>query len=328
MLDVLHNSIRILKGAIHYVRDSKVKESLGNILPDYQEFLEDRKTRVSLCGRFNAGKSALINAILSDDIVTSKAIPSTGVITRIYYDDIEKFSFIRHAGEKIDKITISNTQLHEYTVKDNFQGGENVINIHQVDIGLPNELLRNIDLYDTPGLDDDKRMDTRTHTHLNKSDFIVFVIDVLQLRDLHELLMRYYNRLGKNVIFVANKMDALDENEQKEIIELAKVYYSGYYNPLTYNSDIFFVSAKNADFQFELLSSFFKNHISKNFEKIVAVSRVSIIKDEILQIYERTKLSIPTTNDCIEQRTLLNDKKILGKVLMELNQLIINTQLS
>lgn len=322
-INALETKARLLKNA-------ELREQVGSVFQENVRYTLYPKTRVSLCGRFNAGKSALINAILQTDVVISRPIPSTGTITRVYYNLSDSFYLVKIVNGIEESLPFSIEQLKDVTVKDNFNNSKNVKDICRVDIGLANDFLKgNIEIYDTPGLDDsDARMTEITMTHLDHSDFIIFVVDALQLKDLHELLMRYYKRLGKNVIFVANKMDAIDENDMQDIKELAKVYFADYYNPLTFNSDIFFVSAKAKDQSIEELSSYFRTFILSNAEKIAEVSRLSIIKDELLRIYEKIKSLVEDESDYNKKQLLLDDKRTLSSILIELGQQINTRQLS
>lgn len=319
----------LLKKTIRNTKDSEVKESIENILQSNQQFLNYGKTRVSFCGVFNAGKSALINAIMSSMVVISRPIPSTGVVTRLYYNSEETCSLTRRNGSREEiKFSLDNC-LEDITVKDNYNNSDNVKDILQVDIGVPSDFLKgDIELYDTPGLYDDEMMNTITYNHLDHSDFIIFVVDASQLRSLHELLMRYYNRLGRNVIFVANKMDLFEENEKQEIKELAETYFSDYFNPLTFNSDIFYVSAKNRDSQIDKLASFVKNSISENAGRIAAISRMSIIKYLLKQVYEDLKVKSSNELDKRKQRLLNDDKQLLNTLLLELNEKIKNKSIN
>lgn len=322
---------RLEKKTNRLLKDVQLQEWIEKVFQDNLQYALYPRTRISLCGRFNAGKSALINAMLQSKVVISRPISSTGVITRVYYCPTESYSLIKNINGNEEVLSFSVDQLKDVTIKDNFNKSENVKDIIRVDIGLANEFLKgNIELFDTPGLDDpDCRMSEITMKHLEHSDFIIFVVDALQLKDLNELLMKYYKRLGKNVIFVANKMDAIEEEKDKqEIKDLARVYFSDYYNPLTFNSDIFFVSSKTKDKNLLELSSYFKTFILSNTDKIAEVSRLSILKMEILKIYERLKIIIEGESDHIKKRVLLNDKKIISSILIELEHRITTKQLS
>lgn len=312
------------------LKNAELREQVKSVFQEHVRYALYPRTKVSLCGRFNAGKSALINAILQTDVVISRPIPSTGTITRVYYNPSESFSLVKIVNGAEESLPFSVEQLKDVTVKDNFNNSENVKDISRVDIGLANDFLKgNIEIYDTPGLDDsDNRMTEITMTHLDHSDFIIFVIDALQLKDLHELLMRYYKRLGKNVIFVANKMDAIEENDIQEIKDLARIYFSDYYNPLTFNSDIFFVSAKTKDKNVSELSFYFRKFILTNTDKIAKVSRLSILKYELQIIYDGLKCLIEDESDNNKKKLLSDDRRTLSTILIELKQKITTTQLS
>lgn len=123
-------------------------------------------------------------------------------------------------------------------------------------------------------------------------------------------------------------MDAIEEKDIQDIKELAWEYFSDYYNPLTFNSDIFFVSAKTNEQNIAELSLYFRNFILSNTEKIAEVSRLSILKFEIQEIYDRIKNIIEEETDRERKRLLLDDKKIISSILIELKQRITTKQLS
>ena len=329
MSERIDQALQLLNRTARLLKDDSIKQKVESLYQEIKMYCVYPKTKVSLCGKFNAGKSALINAILNNKVVISRAIPSTGVITRIYYNGKESYSVVKNENGRDVSVPFSGENLGDVTVKDNFNQSENVRGIVRVDIGIPNDLLKgDVELYDTPGLEDaDNNMDIITMNHLDQSDFIVFVVDCLQLKDLKELLMRYYKRKGKNVIFVANKMDALYDYEQKEIVDLAKVYFSEYYNPITFTSDIFFVSAKTSDTQIDKLASYCKQVVFKNAKKVATISRLSTIKYELQNIYDELKQFPETELDKKCQWVLRNDKNTLSQALIKLIELIKNAQL-
>lgn len=330
MKDGIEQSIKMLNTSLRLLKDDIIKQQIENTIKKYSQILFYPKTKVSLCGRFNAGKSALINSMIGDKIVISRPISSTGVITKLYYNRDNTYTLIKKIDGNEKSYSFSSEELKGNTVKDNFNHSDNVRDIVRVDIGLPNELLHcDVELYDTPGLDDvDNNMNEITMHHLDHSDFIIFVVDAMQLKDLKDLLMRYYNRLGRNVLFVANKMDCIEEEkEQQDIINLAKVYYSDYFNPLTYNSDIFFVSAKKHDSQIEALADFCKNNIFAKAKRIAQISRIAILKYEMQTVYNNLQQTISVEANKSHKRDLMDDKRVLSTILIDLKRLVTEYQL-
>ena len=202
---VFDNIIRKVKRTVTLIKNQQTKHDLELICNDWISVANYPRTKVSLCGKFNAGKSALINALFNKKIVISKPISSTGVITKIYYSERPEYFVIKLTGKGEVKQSFSPEQIKYLTVKDNFNNSENVRDIIRVEIGYPlMQLQEGLEIYDTPGLEDiDPKMNEITFSHIDETDFIIFVIDAMQLKDLKELLLRYYNYLGKNVIFVA-----------------------------------------------------------------------------------------------------------------------------
>ena len=342
--EAFDNIFRKVKHTVALVKTQQIKCDLEHIYNDWISIANHPRTKVSLCGKFNAGKSALINALFNEKIVISKPISSTGVITKIYYSEQPEYFVIKRIGRGEDKQRFSPEQIKDLTVKDNFNNSENVRDIIRVEIGYPLTLLQEgFEVYDTPGLEDiDPRMNEITFNHIDKTDFIIFVIDAMQLKDLKELLLRYYNYLGKNVIFVANKMDAIDDCDRDEIRDLAKVYYAEYYNPITFTSDIFFVSAKQQNSDIEVLAKYFKQHFGVNATRISFISRVSILLARIKNLYDKVKANqtnlmceINKTSDINQKTTLkrqqqmiLSDKQVLSQLMIELKNQITSQQLN
>ena len=93
-----HNSLcmisfikRLDKKANGLLKDVQLQKRIEEVFQENLQYAHYPRTRISLCGRFNAGKSALINAMLQSKVVISRPISSTGVITRVYYSPTESY---------------------------------------------------------------------------------------------------------------------------------------------------------------------------------------------------------------------------------------------
>jgi small GTP-binding protein len=264
-----------------------------NALLSLNETFANPRMRLVLCGRFNSGKSALINALLGKRLLISKMIPSTGSITRIYYSTTPFLKIIYKNGKEDKFQSLDIEQIKSYTVKNNFSNAnnDNIKEIACVEIGLDNEFLKNkIEIIDTPGLNDTEDMTNLTLSQLDRGDFAIFVIDASLLLDLKELLSHYYKYLGKNVMFVVNRMDFVpNDADKRDIRDLAKVHFSDYWNTATFNSELCFVSSKEDDPDIASFVESLKKLFSKGVEKISQTSRLSILQYYLDEIYSSIK---------------------------------------
>ena len=339
MLNNLIRAKQIIASATSFLKDSQNIRLIRNLVVAHPLSM-DESLRIAFCGRFNAGKSSLINVLLDDNIVVSSPIPSTCAITRIYYNKVYDYTVYEKTNNKIVAHIIDASGVQSNTVK-KWANKESCI--YQVDIGVPSVFLsEGIELFDTPGLDDDIKMTTITKEHLSKSDFVFFVVDSLQLKDLRDLLMSYYHKLGRNVLFIANKIDAIpNEDDRNEIAELAQVYYGDYFNPISYKSEIFYVSSRCGRDGISELFKFISDVLIRKKKRIIEISRLSSfifeiteIKNSITNSILKLQQKVLCTNDrlckteiidCIE--TMRSDKIIISNLIHDLKTLVLKLQI-
>lgn len=269
-------------------KNEDVSKICTALMSSYKDFMSEN-LRVSVCGCYDVGKSSFINAILRQNIVISSILPSTGVITKIGWGETTQCEVYYESGEVKN---ISLEELERFTVKDNSNQNRNLLGIREVCIQIPSSLLRKgVVLIDTPGLDDSSEMDEITYRQLDKSDFIIFILNALELQNKSDLVMRYYNRLGKNVIFVVNKMDyCRTKRDYQDVTGLANLYYKDYYNTITYTSDICFISAQGDNASLQYLIERLQDTFFSKKDRIMRVSRLSIIKDELNRLCDSLRL--------------------------------------
>lgn len=132
-----------------------------------------------IVGEFNAGKSALINALLGEKVLAEGATPTTSRVTLVKWGPL--------AAEQI--------------VDENFAV-----------VGYPLELLRELNIVDTPGTNAVIRQHERlTEDYVPRSDLVLFVTSAD--RPLTESERQFLERIlawGKKVIFVLNKADIFE----------------------------------------------------------------------------------------------------------------------
>ncbi len=136
-----------------------------------------------IVGEYNSGKSTFINALLGDEVFAMGDLPTTRAISILRY------------GEQGPPETIGeNVQLYHY----------------------PLEVLRDLDIVDTPGTNSIERMEEEiTRQFVPRADLILFVTSLLQPLTASELdFLAHIREWGKKVVFIVNGVDRRNSDEQ------------------------------------------------------------------------------------------------------------------
>ena len=137
-----------------------------------------------IVGEFNAGKSALINALMGDRYLTEGVIPTTSQLFLVRY------------GE-----TVSRAVTHD-----------DIAVVH-----LPVEWLREVNLVDTPGTNAVIRSHEQITEHfVPRSDLVLFVTSADRpFSESERAFLERIRRWGKKIVIVVNKMDMLQNEEER-----------------------------------------------------------------------------------------------------------------
>lgn len=136
-----------------------------------------------IVGEYNSGKSTFINALLGDEVFAMGDLPTTRAISILRY------------GEPGPPETIGeNVQLYHY----------------------PLEVLKDLDIVDTPGTNSIERMEEEiTRQFVPRADLILFVTSLLQPLTASELdFLAHIREWGKKVVFIVNGVDRRNSDEQ------------------------------------------------------------------------------------------------------------------
>lgn len=134
-------------------------------------------------GEYNSGKSTFINAILGDEVFAMGDLPTTRAISILRYGEAGPPETI---GEHV--------QLYHY----------------------PLDVLRDLDIVDTPGTNSIERMEEAiTREFVPRADLILFVTSLLQPLTASELdFLTHIREWGKKVVFIVNGIDRRNSDDQ------------------------------------------------------------------------------------------------------------------
>ncbi len=187
----------------------KVKANIRQLKSD----IDDDFFTIVVLGEFKRGKSTLVNALLKKDILISDVLPETAVIQAIMNDEEFKAQIVYKDGTYKDGYP-DKQFLSKVSAKED---GTEVIDY--VKIGVPTDFLGDkIVLVDTPGVADlnQQRIEV-TYNFVPKANAVIFVLDATSpmKRTEKEFIEEFLINQGINkVVFVINKMDSFDDEEE------------------------------------------------------------------------------------------------------------------
>lgn len=166
---------------------------------------------IVVVGEFNAGKSALVNALLGAKVLQEGAIPTTTRVTLVKYGDVVR---------------------------------ENVSPEDLAIVTYPLDLLREINIVDTPGTNAViRKHEELTREFIPRSDLVLFVTSADRpFTESERQFMEHIREWGKKIVIVVNKRDLLEE--EKSFQDVRKFVETNATQLLHMTPEIFFVSAK------------------------------------------------------------------------------------
>jgi small GTP-binding protein len=200
---VLNNETRSLLGA-----------SFGKLAQEHISKIRaclNTPFKIAVLGDFKRGKSTLVNALLTDNVLPTSVAPETITFNRIVYGDKKLIIGYLKDGRQLE---LSSDELHEEKLNKILQSYP----LDSISISYPFQWLNDVELVDTPGLGDLLlEHDTRVENYIKSADVVIYVISVLS--PLSETERNFLKRAVApldyaKVIFVINMIDLLKEPDQ------------------------------------------------------------------------------------------------------------------
>ncbi|MGD0533442.1 MAG: dynamin family protein [Methyloceanibacter sp.] len=176
--------------------------------------LADDRFNLVVIGRFNRGKTSLMNAIMGTDRLPTGILPLTSVITTISYGSKEQV--VLNYGGRILSQEISIDALPRYITQEG--NPANVQRIRKAEVQLPAEILRRgFHFVDTPGLGSAITENTRTtEEFLPEADAFLLVTSYESpLSDEEMRFFRVASSSARRIFIVLNKHDTVTPDERR-----------------------------------------------------------------------------------------------------------------
>lgn len=220
----IHDYLMELKRLMQpYMESQQISAWIAEI-DRLNEKLEHMSFQVAVVGEFKRGKSSFINALLRKQILPADVIPATATINRITYGN-EPASYISWKdGRPEEKIEIE--QLADYITKLTDSSAMQAKNIKEAVVRYPCRFCENnVDLIDTPGMNDDDAMNNVTIRELSNIDLAIVTLDPnapVSNTEVHFIAQLVESDQICQIVFVASKMDTVPAMYRERLLKLIR----------------------------------------------------------------------------------------------------------
>lgn len=200
------------------------KEILAEIR-SLQQRIAERKFRVAVVGEFNRGKSSLINVLLGKRILPEDVLATTATINRITYGAKPR-AYLAMKDGKSNTDAIPVEELASYVTKLTEESAQKAAEIQEAVVEYPTMFCyNNVDLIDTPGMNDAEEMNAVTVNRLENIDLTIVAVSALI--PFGETEQKFVVQLLESpnicqIVFAITYIDMIREKEREKIVSFLK----------------------------------------------------------------------------------------------------------
>jgi len=202
----------------------KKAHSIFKKTPEFMEFADEaagmleqfaRPLNLAVVGEFNTGKSTFINALIGEPVAPMGIEPVTATINIFRYAAEKKARVIYEDGVEEADINNLASYIDERHIKKNHAAA-----IKYVEIFYPAEILKSVNIIDTPGLNAPLvEHEVLTKDFLRDSDAILWLFDVQSAGKMTEKKsLEFISGFSRKTLAILNKIDTVNEAETLEVI--------------------------------------------------------------------------------------------------------------
>lgn len=294
----------------------KSVENLGNNIDDlqkeydwyvtYQSKLTSDLTKIAtdnlpltigIVGNSNTGKSSLINSLIGAKFLGIDELPATSKITVLSYHDskIPKIFKVEKDG-KIEETTYQEYirfGMHQY---EDTVDKEAVSKLEYFEVHYPAEVLKKIQIVDTPGFSTiSEEDDAITKAYLKKTDILLWIFDANKgtITDLELKLLQEVN--DKRIIAIINRIDMKPPFQRAKIVESFASKFN-FYKIFTYSAKEVFNFQKAVQYNTQIYNEIIQESlILLNSEKTFSITdngtKLSLVNGSNV-LFEKEKLIV------------------------------------
>lgn len=257
------------------------------------------KTVIALMGRFSAGKTSIINALLGEKLLPTDVKPTTAIPTYISYSPKKRAQVLDYKDETIEV----GDDVIKALSEENLEGFPISYIIRYIVAGYDNENLKEKSILDTPGYDPDRQF-TFDRKVIQECSTVCWVIDI-QDGDVSSGSLKYIKEYLGNIplFFVLNKSDGKSPGERKKV--LIKIQKTLKENDIKYEECLLY-SSKNIEYKKAMEEVLYEkiqansNSNNNNLKSLVQKTMKEIIEDK-LGLIRAEKVERDKQNDLLEK---------------------------
>ena len=210
LAEVIHGILNLARLRQHEDTAVRAQELLGRLAED--------RFQLAVVGRFNAGKSSLMNAIMGQPILPTGLRPLTSVITTVAYGSRPEVEvWFRNGGLPAHAQV---ADLAKYVTEEN--NPANQMQVESALVRAPVEALRRGFFFiDTPGIGSEILANTAaTERFLPEADALIFVTSFDSDMQVDEVnFLKRVQKHARKTFLVVNKADLVEDTSRSTVIE-------------------------------------------------------------------------------------------------------------